>query len=388
MKISAIICEYNPLHSGHIYHIRQTRALTGCDILIALMSGSFVQRGRPAVYDKWARTKAALAAGADAVIELPALYATSSAEGFAFGGVSLLDSLGIIDSLSFGCESTDMDALRALAAMLVEEPYEYKAALKSALARGLSFPAARSEAAGLMMPGSGELLSMPNSILAVEYLKALMRLSSGIAPVAVPRLGAGESERELACEPPSALAVRTALKQGASADTLLPKSVLPYFEDERPVFFEDAFSLIVYRIRSMSAESLSQTEGMAEGLHNRIREAAMSARSLGELIAGIKSKRYTETRICRVLTNILLGVSKSAAAASDNAGLYARVLGVRESARGLLSTLSMYSSCPVIINPAGSSHPGLLADIYASDIHSLLSGKPMGRDYTERLVIM
>ena len=197
MKISAIICEYNPMHAGHLYHIEETKRLSGADKVICIMSGSFTQRGEPAIFDKFARTKAALSGGADLVIELPTSFCCSSAEKFAYGGVFIADSCKIVSHLSFGCENADADALKAIASAFNAETQEYKAQLKLHLKSGASYPSARAEALNVFIPGAKQILSSPNNILAVEYLKALKRLKSKIEPVLISRKGSGYLESEI-----------------------------------------------------------------------------------------------------------------------------------------------------------------------------------------------
>ena len=184
MKICGIIAEYNPFHNGHSYHMLSTREKTNCDYIICIMSGNFTQRGEPTIFDKWQRAKAAVLCGADLVIEIPTLFATSSAENFAYGSVKILDMLGV-DYLSFGSEIDDGDALNKLAKILVKEPKEYKKILKQKLSGGISFPVARKEALTAYTDDESiaKLVAGSNSILAIEYLKSLIKLKSDIVPV-------------------------------------------------------------------------------------------------------------------------------------------------------------------------------------------------------------
>ena len=192
MKITAIVAEYNPLHRGHQYHIKKTREATDCDYLIAIMSGNFTQRGECAIFDKWARTRMALDAGADLVVELPVTYAAASAERFARGAVEILSALGCVDFLSFGSETAQLRNLQPLASILEREPWEFGRALQGELKKGVSFPAARQAAlAAVLSEEAAALLASPNDILAVEYLKALIHFDSRIRPVAILRRGAG-----------------------------------------------------------------------------------------------------------------------------------------------------------------------------------------------------
>ncbi|MBR4164635.1 MAG: nucleotidyltransferase family protein, partial [Lachnospiraceae bacterium] len=208
MRIVGVICEYNPLHTGHRYHLEQAR--TGADAVIAVMSGDFVQRGEPAVCDKYARAEMALRAGADAVIELPPVYSTGSAEVFARGGIQLLNACGCIDELCFGAECGQLESLRRAAALSADEAFGSR--LREALRRGQSFAAACAEAAESLDPEAAALLSGPNNILAVEYLKALEATGSRIEARAVRRRGASYGEKDLPDKGfASAAAVRKAL---------------------------------------------------------------------------------------------------------------------------------------------------------------------------------
>jgi predicted nucleotidyltransferase len=380
MKIGAIICEYNPLHSGHGYHIQKT--LEFSDKLICIMSGSFVQRGESAMFDKWTRALAALEAGADMVIELPTISACAAAEHFSFGAVSIAHALGSVDFLSFGCEHTDITGLTNTAEFLINEPDAYKQELKTALNQGLSYPSARARAVSKFDPRRAEYLKTPNSILAVEYISALKKLNSSITPIAIKR------ERNANCEDtspyPSAFAIRKAYeKDRAQAE----KFISPRFLNCSPVFERDIFSPLMYKLRSMSIQDIADTEDVFEGLEHLIFRSAKQATSYEELLALIKSKRYTLSRIKRILINCLLGIDKNAAPLLRNSSRYARVLGVREKSKKLLSLFSKTSSIPIITSPAGFSSKSLALDIYATDIRALLEQKPAGQDYTNRLIV-
>lgn len=386
MKICAIICEYNPLHAGHIYQIEQTRALTGCDYVIAIMSGSFTQRGVPAVYDKWLRAEAALKNGADIVIELPAAYAVCSAERFALGGVSIANALGIVDFLSFGSECGDAEALTRISEMLSNEPKEYVCELKKQLSGGASFAVCRVRAAEAVMPGAGRIIENSNDILGIEYIKALKKLGSDIVPITVKRVGQSEADAGVSSSFPSALALRAELQKGGEISAFVPENMRKKYACARPVFFEDMFSALRYKILSSGKEEIAACAGVSEGLENAVAYAARHSASFGELVDGIKSKRYARTRICRILANLMLGISKDLLKEIDERGLYARVLGVKKSSSVLLSEISKKSSIPVVMHPKELSHPGLEKDIFAADMRSVFDESPFGRDYTEKFI--
>ncbi len=211
MKVAGLIVEYNPFHNGHLYHLEQSKKLTGADCIVCIMSGNFIQRGEPALVNKWARAKMALLSGADLVIELPLVYAMSSAEFFAYGAVSILNSLNIVDYLCFGSESGSIDELDNIADILVWEPQAYKELLKNHINKGISFPSARQKAlADYLNIGSASLniLSESNNILAVEYLKALKRTESQITPVTIKRINNTYNTCDLTGNISSATAIR------------------------------------------------------------------------------------------------------------------------------------------------------------------------------------
>lgn len=218
MKVAGIIAEYNPFHKGHQYHIEETRKQTGADYVIAVMSGDYVQRGEPAIADKYMRTRMALSGGADLVIEMPVIYATASAEYFATAGIGILDRLGCVDYLSFGSEWADVEDYSSYATLFLEEPEEYRQILQEQLKRGKSFPEARAFTAGKLLFDSKpetavEFLKEPNHILGLEYIKALRRRNSSIQPITVKRKGNHYHEKILAEEYSSATSIRRELYQ-------------------------------------------------------------------------------------------------------------------------------------------------------------------------------
>jgi len=265
MKALGLIVEYNPFHNGHLYHLQQSRAVTGCEYVICVMSGNFIQRGEPALVNKWARARMALLSGVDLVLELPAVYAVSSAEFFAYGAVKILDSLGIVDSICFGSESGRIEDLDFIAGIVSEEPEPYKLFLKENLDKGLSFPAAR-EAALKSYLASGpkscddirSLLNSSNNILGIEYLKALKRLKSRIKPHTIRRISNSYHTGELTGAISSATAIRknifdsVSLPEKAKFFHTMPESSISVLKEEfkngtGPVF-SSSFDLILLSI--------------------------------------------------------------------------------------------------------------------------------------------
>lgn len=372
MKVLGIIAEYNPFHNGHLYHLKSSKALSGADCTVAVMSGNFTQRGEPAIVDKWARAEMALSCGVDLVIELPVTYAMASAEYFAFGAVRILDSLGIIDILSFGSETGKLADLSEVAEILIDEPEAFKKALKEYLSSGKSYPSARQRALSSYlktMHGKDTLsglLKSPNNILGVEYLKALRKLNSKIIPITVARIVNDYNSEELTGEISSATSIRRAFSDTSRRTSMellehsMPEASLAVLEREfelgrGPVNSSDFSLLLLSALRKMSASDINSLPYMEEGLENRIILAAGKAGSYCELVDLICTRRYTGTRIQRILFSILTGLSNDNFETFNNAGgpAYIRVLGFNDTGRRLLSSIRGKSALPVITKTAG-----------------------------------
>lgn len=392
MRFCGIISEYNPFHKGHELHIALTRQKTGADFIICAMSGNFVQRGEPAIFDKWTRATCALLSGADAVIELPLPHAVQSAEGFASGGVAVLEAAGV-KAISFGCETDDIEALSNAAELLNNETEEYKRALKSHLQSGMNFPKARMAAA---LHDISDELSMPNAILAIEYLRAIKKNGYDIKPYAIKRAGEGYHSEDISVPIVSASAVRKAFFEGkqGSAFSAMPKACSDYLklmmENGLKPIMPDRFDReLLFQLRRGGKEYIKTLPDVSEGLENRIYDAASECGSREELIAWIKTKRYTYTRISRILLYALLGITKDMVTQRSGAGAkYVRVLGVKS--KDVLSALSESCRLPVIAGSAAASRYSA-TDIAATDVYALSqTEKPfcsVARDYTEKLII-
>jgi predicted nucleotidyltransferase len=396
MKIAAIIAEYNPFHNGHAYHIAETRSRA--DHIICVLSGNFMQRGEPAIADKWIRTRLALAGGADIVIELPFLYATQSAEGFAAGGIRLLEALRCVDFLSFGAEINDTELFTRIARVLVIEPSLFKQDLKARMDQGLPFAHARERALSsfLNIDLSG-ILNGANNILAIEYIKALIQQKSHILPHCIKRdSGTKHTDQKLRTGVSSALSIRLALeKYGFSREVSaqVPEPCLPFYNFTPLTSTERYFTLLMFRLRSMRPEDIARIWDVGEGLEYRIKRASKIAQNLEELIALIKTKRYTRTRICRILLYCLFQIEKSTVLQVNSGAfpMYARILGYRKIKSALLSRLCAQASIPVLRQCADFIYSPLLHfDHRASDIYALLHQKitPAGRDFTEKLIVL
>ena len=378
MKVCGVICEYNPFHNGHQYQLERARALTGADYVVCAMSGPFMQRGDAAVTDKWTRAQMALQGGADLVLELPALFAVRPAQDFAFGGVALLDALGVVTHLSFGAEDDDLDRLYRFA---TPETPDEAAAIQRYLDEGLSHPAARAKAMGQDMP--------PNVTLAVEYLRALRRLSSAIQPVPVHRTF--DHHDPSAHETASATAIRLQLARGNTALAhAMPAAALELLRESlpQPMPSLSRFSdILLYLLRTTPPDMLRDAYAIPEGLENRLCREAGEAATLDELLIRVKCKRYPMARLRRLMVQLLLGMT---------AGLlrdhptpeYARVLGFRKSAAPLLHEISRAASIPLVTKTADAApNPSLSLDFRAQDIWDLATGRPAHRDLTERIQV-
>ncbi|MGI6152771.1 MAG: nucleotidyltransferase [Christensenellaceae bacterium] len=395
MKIAGIIAEYNPFHNGHAYHIQKTRDGFGADYVVCVMSGHFTQRGLPAIADKWTRAKSALCCGADAVLELPFLSAVRSAEGFAYGAVRLLNALGCIDLLSFGSEAGTIDPLADCAQILLEEPDEYKECLAKKLGDGASYASARAHALEACMPSGGsDVLNGSNNILAVEYLKALARVGSRIAPVTIKRLDTEYNSSEPSAKMASASALRSIiLKEGYDREYLsryIPSDAL-YSSCDGLVDSSSLFPHLAYKLRMMPLEAIRNIFEVAEGLEYKIKEAAKYAKSYEELLDLIGSKRYAKSRISRILLYCLFDITKQTVHATDSSPTYAHLLGFRQESRDLISTIAKRSRIPFITKAAEFiEDAGFSYDLLASDIYALLTKKtaPAGRDFTQKLIVV
>ncbi len=325
MAITAIICEYNPFHLGHKKQLDAIRAANPDGSTVCLMSGNFVQRGAPAIFDKISRARAAVAGGADLVLELPVTYALRSAEGFASGGVEILSRF--CDELCFGAENAVPSQLMQLAAALDKEAFSLH--LREELDRGLSFPTAR-QAALTQMGLDASLLSLPNNILAVEYCKAILRQNTSMKPRVIHRQG-GYHDTAPDPENPSATALRSRIEENAPWETFVPDAGC--FENAAVHTLGYGEKAILYRMRTMTEEEFSHIPFGSEGLWRKLMHAAKSAASLEEIITETKSKRYTRTRIDRMVMCAFLGITEQMLTESVP---YVRVLAFNDKGRQIL----------------------------------------------------
>lgn len=386
MNITGIITEYNPFHNGHLYHLSQAKKITKCDGVVCIMSGNFVQRGGPAIVDKWKRAEMALANGVDLVIELPTIYAVSSAEYFATGAVSILNSLGIVSNLFFGSECGDVNKLYKIAKLLTSESIEYKELLKKHLSLGLPYVKAR-ELALIDFSKDEEIknvISSSNNILGIEYIKAIIKLDSKIKPFTLKREGSSYNEKTLNNTFSSATSIREALKEDTelkSLEKFMPKeSILLMSEllntNYNFSFDEDIFQYIKYKLstRCVNFNNLCEVN---EGLDKKLLKEISTSSSLNDLILKVKSKRYTYTKISRLLTQIYIGLDNYNLNPHSTSNFnYARVLGFNKKGREILSLIKKSSEIPILTKiPKNHNNILLDLDIQATRAYSLLNQK-------------
>ena len=390
MKIVGLITEYNPFHNGHQYHIEEAKRVTGADYIIAVMSGDFVQRGVPAIIDKYHRAKMALHNGVDLVFELPVSYATSSAEYFAHGSVSLLDKLGIVDYICFGSECGDINLLREAATFLLNTPETFEKYLQAYIKDGLTYPAARLKALKLylkeqQLPNAdalSQVLTEPNNILGIEYMKALLRMKSSITPVTIQRISAhyhdenlGDSTLaphslagvpEVDSDSPlhiisSATAIRKAIQNDAdninnfnemknSVPVNVYRILNENYQKAYPITEDDFLSNIIYKLMSEDSSSLTTYLDITSDLADRIKNLSGYYENFRSLTSDIKTKNMTLTRINRAILHLLLGIKTNSLNEYNTNGYvqYARVLGVKKNASHLLRRIEKKQNIPII----------------------------------------
>lgn len=413
MKTVGIIAEYNPFHNGHAYQIAEAKRITGADYAVVVMSGDFVQRGTPAIWDKYTRTRAALLGGADLVFELPVVYATASAEYFAEGGVALLTALGV-DALCFGSECGDIDTLMEIAKLFTHESPEFKAALTQSLREGKSYPVAREDAYRAHctthhLPMQEDILSNPNNLLGIEYCKAILTQNSSLVPFTVKRIGDSYHEatasegrycsatalRALLSDITSAIAesvnfsdcssinfttlpAKTCANLYSQLCAQVPSEVFPAYQESLhtlPLVTADDFSeLLSYRLLYETTDTVSTYADWNSELANRILAQLPSASGFEQAASLLKSKQLTLTRANRMLLHVLLHITAEQLQTVREQGscFYARLLGLRESSSKALRHLSDRSTVPVInkLAPAEKELDGIALELLQQDIRA------------------
>ena len=368
MKICGLITEYNPFHNGHVHHMKEAKELTGCDYLIVVMSGNFVQRGTPAIIDKRKRAHMALEAGADLVLELPALFSTASAETFAVSAVNLLTQLGCVDSFCFGTESGDLTELRKIAEVLNHEPASFKEDIRSALKSGMNYPAARALALQNYFAGEidclNDLLETPNNILGIEYLRALERIGSSMTPYAIRRWKTDYHEWTTYEDVASATAIRNMLYEEDGIEKVtpfVPSFVLREFAVDIgrcfPVRADDFSQILQYRLMT-ECDHLTDYLDFSQEIADRVNNLLPDCYTFKEWSRALKTKSYTRTRMNRALMHLILNIRESDLHAYDDEDycMYAKILGFRKDAQALFSEISAHSALPLISKMADAKN--------------------------------
>lgn len=396
MKIVGLITEYNPFHNGHQYHIQKAKEITGANYCIVVMSGDFVQRGAPAFMPKHLRSRMALLSGADLVLELPVCYSCGSAEYFSRGAVALLNSLGCVDSLCFGSECGDYDALEKIAKVLSDEPLLYKEALQTNLKSGLSYPAARQNALKTYFNDkkTDQLLDEPNNILGIEYIKALYNLNSTIKGYTIQRNISCYHEKELNENFSSASAIRNIISEtdaGPDFDKLISQMpahcldiIKQYHGFRYPVFANDLSLILKYKLLLETNRTLISYQDITPDLANRIINFRNDFQSFEQFCNLLKTKETTYSRISRCLIHILLNIRSEDLTTykNDCDCYYAKVLGFRKSSAEIFKALKETTAVPIITKLTQTDELSLNAkrmldqDIFCSDLYeSIVSHK-------------
>lgn len=349
MKSVGIIVEYNPFHNGHKYHIEKAKEMSGADVVIAVMSGNFVQRGEPAVFNKWVRTEMALKNGVDIILELPVLYSTQSAEIFAYGAVSILDSIGA-NSIVFGSESEELDCLKKIVELESDEVVKEQldSCIKSEMKKGISYPNAFSNAVREVF--KMENLLTPNNILGLEYLRSLKKIKSSIEVYSITRKGAGFYSKEKFGNIASATAIREMILQKKNEDIfeVTPENCINLVQNEiennRVITLESYFDILRYSVITQR-EKLKYIQDIEGGFDIRIYNSAVNSKNYSEFYSKIMTKRYTNARVQRMLTHTLLDIDcDSTERIKSSRPPFSRILGATAKGREYLKWLKKQDS--------------------------------------------
>ena len=412
-RVLGIIAEYNPFHNGHMYHLQKAKEQSGAQYCICVMSGNFVQRGNTSIVNKWKKAEMALLNGVDLVIELPTIYSVASAEGFSLGAIKLLNNLKIVDAISFGTETSDFAALNNISSIVNEEPMKYKSILNSELKKGLSFPKARENALMLYLNDNkryDNILNTPNNILAIEYLKALKKIKSTIQPIPIKREKVYYNDNVIVDEFASATAIRKLLKNEEFSEIrkVVPKSTYQILKKETELGnvvldLSRYEKEIIYNLRRMTVSEIAELPDVNEGIEHSLKNAANYSNDITNLINIVKTKRYTVTRIQRILICALLGITKRDVGMAKKAEPYIRVLGFNEKGKELISRINKQNPKATVItsvkkfqdknnnNKNSKIYKRLLdIDIFSTNVYTMAckSESLANLDYTKNMVIL
>ena len=411
-NIIGIVAEYNPFHNGHKIHIEKSKKENNNNIIIAFMSGNFVQRGETAIFDKWTRTKAALLNGVDIVIEIPVYFACSSAEYFSECAIRLMENTNVIDTISFGSEIGEIKYLEEISNILYNETSEFKNLFKKEISKGIPFHKARVETikkfSNIENNIIDKILKTPNNILSIEYLKTLKKINSQITPLTIKRENSNYNSKVMEGEISSATSIRECIKKNnlKNAFQAIPKNCINIYEKEiyegkAPILNEYISDIINYKLRTTSKNYIAEILDVTEGIENRIYKSLIKNYDFYDLCNFIKSKRYTYTKIQRILIHILLDITKKDTNRFIENGFcqYIRILGFKRSASHIITEISKKSSLPIITNIKNAKKQlnelefkMLEKEIYSTNIYNILNPNIKNRsiniEYTTPIIII
>lgn len=398
MKILGIVTEYNPFHNGHKYHIEKSKELTGSDAVVAVMSGNFMQRGEPAIMDKWTRAASAVSSGVDLVIELPTVFALNSAEYFGYGACYILNHLGVIDSLVFGSEDGNIDAVKNISHLLMNSKEDISKIIAKHMSDGHSFPKAREMAIVELNTNKNDLnLSKPNNILGIEYFKALLHLNSKIQVDTVKRISSDYNDQNLKSEISSATAIRKHILEEGILDDIKsnvpPSTFGALSKAEKYVSIDNLSTILISILRRSNPEEIAMIHDVSEGLENKILFEANNTDDINELIDRLKSKRYTRTRIQRILLKILLNIKDDYIGKSfELSPSYVRILAFNDKGREIIKIAKKASELPIITNlDRLENYPDevrdmLTYDVRGTNMYAMISNIKPNSDFRTRPV--
>lgn len=390
-----VITEYNPFHNGHKLHIQKSKEKTNNKHCIVVMSGNFCQRGEPAIFDKYTRTKMALLNGADLVLELPLCFATASAEMFALGAIDILDKTGVIKNICFGSEQGDINSFLEIVNILSDEPLQFKNYLNDYLDDGLSFPKAREQALEKFLNKKVDILNEPNNILSIEYLKAINKLNSKICAKTIKREKAHFHSNNIDGNIASATAIRQAIlnKNFEKIQNVVPKNCYDLMKNSKIKMLDNYTHILKYILKTQNLSYIQNIADITEGIENKIIDN-IDSKNITDLIKNIKSKRYTHTKLQRAILHIILNITKDEQDfLKQNLNPYIRVLGFKKSSSHILTEITQNAKVPVVTNLKNAKNIlnknamyYLEKEIKCSDIYYL--DEKINQEYKKPLVIV
>ncbi|MCA1053401.1 nucleotidyltransferase [Rossellomorea aquimaris] len=389
MKATGVVVEYNPFHNGHLHHLNETRKTSGADLVIACMSGHFLQRGEPALVSKWARTEMALSSGVDMVIELPYAFATQHAEVFARGAISLLNEIGC-ESFCFGSEDGDISSFENTVSLIRQQNREYNDSIKRYMNEGMSYPSALSHAFKDLQADKELIdLSKPNNILGYHYVEARNDIASDLHAYTISRESAGYHDEHFSSPSiASATSIRKSLfsqeREDGVIDQYIPHSTLCTLENYKETFgdyhrWENYWALLQYKILSSSPTRLRDIYEIEEGIEYRMIESAKAALSFSDFMGMLKTKRYTWTRLQRMCLHILTNTTKEEMIKQHSTPSYIRLLGMNPKGQAFLNARKKVLNLPLISKLSSADQQAISLDIKASEVYSLGLPSPSAR---------